>query len=103
VPRVQSANGRQTHHAQAGLSAYCEQALKGVGERIRTGGCRYGGLREAVVRARGVALRGGVKGLCLKSQGVIPCWRIVDREYRLALRVAATKSASRSLRTYSSI
>jgi hypothetical protein len=101
---AQSANGRQTHHAQAGLSAYCEQGLKSIGERIRTGGAVTGafGLREAV-RAREVALRGGVKGLCLISQGIIPCWRIVDRKYRLALRVAATKSASRSLRTYSSI
>jgi hypothetical protein len=39
---LKSSNGRQTHHTQAGLPMYCEQALKGVGERIRTGGCRCG-------------------------------------------------------------
>jgi hypothetical protein len=42
----------------------------------------------------------GIEGGDLAA-GVLPsCWRIVDRKYRLALRVAATKSASRSLRTY---
>jgi hypothetical protein len=34
---------------------------------------------------------------------IAPCWRIADRKYRLASRVAATKSASRSFRTYTSI
>ena len=35
--------------------------------------------------------------------GLFPCWQIADRKYRLALRAAATKSASRSWRTYTSI
>jgi hypothetical protein len=37
-----------------------------------------------------------LRGLVLRRQ-------ITDRKYRLALRAAATKSASRSLRTYTPI
>jgi hypothetical protein len=35
---LKSANGRQTHHTQAGLPVCCEQALKSVGERNTHGG-----------------------------------------------------------------
>ena len=60
-----STNGRQTpHHTKAGLPVCCEQALKSVGKQNTHGGCRCGGLREPA-RAREVALRGGMKRLCL--------------------------------------
>jgi hypothetical protein len=36
---LKSANGRQTHHTQAGFPVCCEQALKSAGKRnIHTGG-----------------------------------------------------------------
>jgi hypothetical protein len=38
-----------------------------------------------------------------QSAGKLLSWQIADRKYRLALRAAATKSASRSWRTYTSI
>jgi hypothetical protein len=59
---LKSANGRQTHHTQAGaLPVCCEQALKSVGERNTHGVCRCGDLRETV-RAKEVTLRGGLSG-----------------------------------------
>jgi hypothetical protein len=35
---LKSANGRQTHHTQAGHPVCCEQALKSAGERNTHGG-----------------------------------------------------------------
>jgi hypothetical protein len=51
---LKSANGRQKHHAQAGLHVCCEQALKSAGERNTRGG---ESVRETA-RARKVAPRG---------------------------------------------
>jgi hypothetical protein len=53
----------------------------------------------------GLASGGGGHGI---YGGDLAAWlllrrQITDREYRLALRAAATKSASRSLRTYTAI
>jgi hypothetical protein len=105
---LKSDNGRQTHHTQTGLPVCCEQALKSVGEQNTHGGYRCGGLRETA-RAQEVTRRGGVTRLCrvymeaIWLRGSVLRRQITDREYRLALRAAATKSASRSLRTYTSI
>jgi hypothetical protein len=61
---LKSANGRQTHHTQAGIPVCCEQALKSAGERNTHGGYRCGDLRETA-RAREATLRDGVKRLCM--------------------------------------
>jgi hypothetical protein len=60
-------------------------------------GVYVGGEGEAGA-GRGAAGGGGGGGGA-GGGGVIPCWRIVDREYRLASRVAVagTKGASRLL------
>jgi hypothetical protein len=85
---LKSSNGRQTHHTQAGLPVCCEQALKGVGERNTHGG---GPLRgpSGNPRARERSDTSGWReGALLDIEGgglaagVIPCWRIVDRECR---------------------
>jgi hypothetical protein len=62
---LKSANGRQTHRTKTGLPVCCEQALKSVGEQrtyyIR--GTAAGAFGKPP--AKEVALRGGVKRLCM--------------------------------------
>jgi hypothetical protein len=87
--------GRHTTH-KPGLPVCCEQALKSAGERNTHGGCRCGDLRETARAEEVQEALLDIEGGDLAA-GVIPCWRIVDRKYRLASRVAGTKSASRLL------
>jgi hypothetical protein len=69
------------------------------------GGCRCGDLRPSGTRPRerseGALL--GIEGGDLAAGGGYPLLANCRPEMPLALRVAATKSASRSLRTYTSI
>jgi hypothetical protein len=101
---LKSANGRQTHHTKAGLPVCCEQALKGVGERNTPGGGGCRGLREPA-RAKEVALRGGglvalldIEGGDFWRRGLAPVGELLTGNIGSLRELAATKSASRSLR-----
>jgi hypothetical protein len=109
-----SSNGRQTHHTQAGLPVCREQALKSVGERSEyTQGVPLWGPSGTRPRERSGTSgwrEGALHGVDGGDLAARPCAarrQITDRGYRLALRAvqsaASTKSASRSLRTYTSI
>jgi hypothetical protein len=102
---------------QAGLPVCCGQALKSVGERNTHGGTGgavagtcFGGNRprerSSASGWREVALL-DIEGGDLAA-GVTPCWRNVDRKYRLGLRVAAMLCILKAprapaARTYTSI
>jgi hypothetical protein len=68
----------------------CGALLKRRALRVRSSRSRFGS-------SSGTPGPGAARELQFKSHSG---WNIVARKYRLALRVAATKSASRSLRTY---
>jgi hypothetical protein len=90
---LKSANGRQTHHTKTGLPVCCEQALKGVGEQ-NTFGKPPAREKSANRNTSGgaqwpVALL-DMEGGDLATGGLFtPCWRISDRNYRLASRVGS--------------
>jgi hypothetical protein len=120
-----SANGRQIQHTQAGLLVCCERAL--TEKRRRTDHARgvpARGLSVDRPRERSstshFALRGGVQSAEAEAlHDVDSRWRRFaiwllrspplpsagellpsDQQHRLALRAAATKSASRALQTH---
>jgi hypothetical protein len=59
VIALKSANGRQTHHTQAGLPVCCEQALKSAGERNTHGGVPFRGPSGNRPRERSNTSAGG--------------------------------------------
>ena len=96
---LKSANGpAEPPHSIWPVVLSGERALKSAGERNthnQVGAGTFGPRETACTGGRGVALH-GIDGGDLAAGDLFPCWQITDRKYRLALRAAATKSASRS-------
>jgi hypothetical protein len=98
---LKSANGRQNHHTLSALCVCRGRALKSAGERNTHGGVGAGAFGKPPAR-------GAWRGSAWHESGELAARlmlrrQITDRKYRLALRAAATKSASRSWRTYTPI
>jgi hypothetical protein len=96
---LKSANGPADSPHQSRASCVLGAGAEKRRQTEYTRGGRCGDLRgTACTGESGEALH-GIDGGDWRRGVYSPCWLIADRKYRLALRAAATKSASRSWRT----